>query len=185
VRATALWLLSQSADGATADAVAPLLADGEPLVRAAAIGVQNAIPPQFRVQRTLELLDDPVQMVRIEAAKSLLNAPIARLPGEMQEKMQRAMGEWRASLATRADFPETHMVLGGMALTMRNIEAAKEAFREVVRMDPQSEDAWVMLVRIAAAAEGREATVDVLDEALAIRPESQVLIEMKGQVPAE
>ncbi|MEM9106043.1 MAG: multiheme c-type cytochrome [Pseudomonadota bacterium] len=183
-RATALWLLSQGADGATADKVAPLLQDEEPLVRAAAISVQNAIPPQFRVQRTLEMLDDPVRMVRIEAAKSMLNAPIARLPGQMQEKMERAMDEWRGSLAARFDFPETHMVLGGMALTMRNIEGAKGAFREAVRMDPQNEDAWVMLTRIAAAVEGRDATVDVLDEALQILPDSQVLNEMKGQIPA-
>ena len=36
-----------------------------------------------------------------------------------------------------------------------------------------------------ASAGDREATVAVLDEALEILPESQVLIEMKGQVPAE
>ena len=77
------------------------------------------------------------------------------------------------------------MVLGGMALTMRNIEAARGAFREAVRMDPQSEDAWVMLARIAAAAEGREATAEVLDEALEILPESQALREMRSQVPEE
>ncbi|MFC6688899.1 hypothetical protein [Jhaorihella thermophila] len=51
-------------------------------------------------------------------------------------------------------FPETHMVIGGTALTMRNTPAALGAFREAVRMDPQREEAWVMLARITAATKG-------------------------------
>ncbi|MDW3223876.1 MAG: multiheme c-type cytochrome [Paracoccaceae bacterium] len=184
-RATALWLLSQGSDAGAADEVAPLLEHPDPLLRAAAIGAQNGIDPQVRVPRIVDLLADPVKMVRIEAAKSMLNAPVARLPAQIETQMQQAMAEWRTSLQARSDFPETHMVLGGMALTMRNIPAAQGAFREVVRMDPQREEAWVMLARIAAAVEGRDATMDVLDEALDIIPESEILQGFKAEIAAQ
>lgn len=185
VRATALWLLSQGPDAAAADAVAPLLENSDPLVRAAAVSVQNGVDPQVRVPRIVDLLADPIKMVRIETAKSMLNAPVARLPGRIETQMQRAMGEWRRSLQARADFPETHMVLGGMALTMRNVPAAQGAFREVVRMDPQREEAWVMLARIAAAMEGRQATLGVLEEALEIIPQSETLKGFRAEIVAQ
>lgn len=184
-RATALWLLSQRPDTAAADAVAPLLQNSDPLVRAAAVSVQNGVDPQVRVPRIVDLLADPMKMVRIETAKSMLNAPVARLPGRIETQMQRAMGEWRRSLQARADFPETHMVLGGMALTMRNVPAAQGAFREVVRMDPQREEAWVMLARIAAAMEGREATLGVLEEALDVIPQSETLKGFRAEIVAQ
>ncbi|PWR00983.1 hypothetical protein DKT77_19615 [Meridianimarinicoccus roseus] len=177
-RATALWLLEQGGDAATADAVADLLSDPDPLVRAAAAGAQRAAPDQTRVLRLLDLLEDPHRQVRITAAQQLLNAPIARLPADQQAAMNAAMGEWRASVTARLDFPETHLQLGGMALTLRNPDAARGAFREVVTLDPQNVDAWVMLVRIAAATEGRSATSAVLGEALQINPDAPALNQM-------
>jgi uncharacterized protein HemY len=80
------------------------------------------------------------------------------------------------------DFPETHLVLGGIALTMRNIDAAEGAFREVTRLDPQQTEAWIMRVRIAAAARGAEAARAVLDEALAAVPENPTLLQYKAEL---
>ncbi|QIE43720.1 tetratricopeptide repeat protein (plasmid) [Rhodobacteraceae bacterium SC52] len=177
-RATALWLLEQSGTEATADAAEPLLADADPLVRAAAIGAQRSAPAQTRVLRLLNSLADPRKNVRIAAAKALLDAPIARLPGNRQAAMSTAMNEWRLSVAARLDFPETHLQLGGTALTLRNTDAARGAFREVVTLDPQNLDAWVMLVRITAATEGRSATNAILAEALTINPDADILHQM-------
>ena len=185
IRATAVWLLSQAADADTADAMAPLLADDDPLVRAAAIAVQQAAPPLVMAQRVGQLLSDPVRSVRIEAAKAMLALPAGRLPDPVQAEMQKAMAEWQQTLQARIDFPETHLVMGGMALALRNFPAAKGAFQEVVRMDPQREDAWVMLARITAATDGRGASLQVLDEALERVPTSQVLAELRAAILAQ
>jgi lipopolysaccharide biosynthesis regulator YciM len=53
-----------------------------------------------------------------------------------------------------------------------------------VTLDPQAVDAWVMLVRIAAATEGEAATRAVLGEALARNPGDRVLIEMLDSLAA-
>lgn len=183
VRATALWLLEQANSASTAERLAPLLEDDDPMVRAAAAGLQRAADPRDRVLRLVGLLDDPVRTVRIAAARGMLDAPIARLPDAMAADLGAAMGEWQASLQSRLDFPETHLQLGGMALTTRNMPAARGAFREVVAMDPQRTDAWAMLVRIAAATEGAAAARGVLDEALAENPEDPTLMQYDRELP--
>ena len=120
-----------------------------------------------------------MRSVRMAAARALLGAPIARLPETMQRDLNAAMAEWRSALASRLDFPETQLQLAGMALTMRAFPQAQAAFREVVRLDPQRTDAWVMLVRLAAAMEGEEAARAVLDEALAAAPGAPALLSLR------
>ena len=58
------------------------------------------------------------------------------------------------------------MVLGGATLTIRDFAAAIEAFREVVRLDPQRIEAWTMPVRFADAMDGRAVALEALDEAI-------------------
>lgn len=182
VRATALWLAAQGADPALAERLAPLLRHDDPLVRASAIHVQRAAPPTDRVQRLVSLLGDPVRSVRIEAAKQMVDAPIARMPPAIEADFTGAMSDWQAGLGNRMDFPETHLVLGGVALTMRNLPAAEGAFREVTRLDPQRADAWAVLVRIAAAGRGPEAAREVLAEALAVLPDDVTLRQYEAEL---
>ena len=182
VRATALWLLEQANSPVNAGRVAGLLSDPDPLVRITAIGAQRMADPQDRVLRVLPLLADPVRSVRIEAAKALLDAPIARLPGPAQVDLDAAMTEWRAALASRLDFPETHLQLAGIALTMRAFPQAEAAFRETVRLDPQRAEAWVMLVRIAAALRGPGAARLVLEEAMQAAPADPALMSLERSI---
>jgi len=175
VRATALWHLGRSGDAAAAGRVADLLDDADPLIRHAAVGAQRAAPPIERVQRVVGLLDDPVRTVRIAAARMMLGAPVAHLPGRMARDLSAAMAEWQEALGSRLDFPETHLALGGAALSMRSAAAARAAFREAVTLDAQRVEGWVMLARIAAATEGEAATRAVLGEALARNPADAVL----------
>jgi hypothetical protein len=182
VRATALWLAAQGADAALATRLEPLLSDPDPLVRASAIAVQRAAPPQERVPRLVALLGDPMRSVRIEAAKQMVDAPIARMPQAIEDNYRQAMTDWQTSLGNRMDFPETHLVLGGVALTTRNIAAAEGAFREVTQLDPQQVEAWIMRVRIAAAAQGEEAARAVLTEALAAVPDDPTLLQIQSDM---
>jgi predicted CXXCH cytochrome family protein len=182
VRATALWLMGGAGDPGLAAQTQDLLQDPDPAVRAAAIAAQRAAPAQERVLRLVPALSDPILTVRIAAARALLDAPIARLPQAISADLQAALADWRGSLANRLDFPETHLQLGGMALTMRNSPAAEAAFREVVRMDPQRIEAWAMVARIAAATRGRAAAAAALDEALTVNPGDEVLQRLASDV---
>jgi len=185
VRATATWLLEQSGNAEMAERLVPLLSDPDPVVRASAIGLQRFAPPQDRVLRVVELLDDPIRSVRIAAARALLDAPVARYPGRIEENYRSAMGEWRSAIESRLDFPEAHLQMAGVSLTMRNFEAAERAFAEVVRMDPQRQEAWVMRVRIAAGINGPERALGLVKEALSALPGNLTLLRFREELGGE
>nr|WP_217351892.1 multiheme c-type cytochrome [Ruegeria sp. HKCCD8929] len=174
IRATALWLLQQNAAQHVRVLAVEQLNDPDPMVRASAMGLLTDAD-QDEISKMLPLLEDPFQTVRIAAARAMLSARGSQMSRHEQERLQRALSEWRSSLLNRADFPETHLVLGGMALTMRNLLAAQKAFEEVTLLDPQRVDAWVMQVRLAAATSGLNAARQVLDRALSINPDDPSL----------
>ncbi|WP_372570717.1 multiheme c-type cytochrome [Ruegeria jejuensis] len=174
IRATALWLLQQNATPQVRDLAVGLLDDPDPMVRASAVGLLSDADPT-EIAEILPLVEDPFRVVRIAAARAMLSARGTQMPRDGQESLQQALSEWRTSLINRADFPETHLVLGGMALTMRNLPAAQKAFEEVTLLDPQRMDAWVMQVRLAAATGGSNAARLVLDRALSANPDDPSL----------
>jgi Tfp pilus assembly protein PilF len=92
------------------------------------------------------------------------------------------MADWQAAMATRLDFPETHLQMAGIALTMRDMRSAYSAFSEVVRLDPQRSEAWVMLVRIADAAGGAAAAGEVLSQALEFVPQDAELLALRNSL---
>ncbi|MEW5422331.1 multiheme c-type cytochrome [Amorphus sp. 3PC139-8] len=182
VRATALAYLGQSGNPALADQASPLLADEDPLVRASAVDLQRLLPPQERADRLVPLLSDPARTVRIAAARAMLDVPMQALASDASDDLRRAMDDWQTSMASRLDYPETHLQLAGIALTRRDWPAATAAFREVVDMDPQRVEAWVMLTRIAAALQGPTNARTVLDEALQANPTDPTLNALKHQM---
>jgi hypothetical protein len=107
----------------------------------------------------------------------MVDAPIARMPPAIEENYCGAMSDWQGSLGNRMNFAEMHLVLGGVALTMRNLRAAAGAFLQVTLLDPQRADAWVMRVRIAEVAEGPEAASAMLAQALAAVRDDHTLLQ--------
>ena len=174
-------LRAGGADAATRTVA--LLSDGSALVREAAAGAQTAAAPQDRVQRLWPLLTDEYKSVRIAAARALLGVQLNTMGKAASEKFRSAFGEWQNSLNNKADFPETHLILGGVALTLRNFQAAEQAFREVTRQDPQLVDAWVMLVRIRAAFGDVPGARAILKEAMASNPNNELLDSLSTQLP--
>ncbi|WP_068111459.1 multiheme c-type cytochrome [Tropicimonas marinistellae] len=183
VRATALELLLPEASPELAGRLARLLEDPDPMVRANAIPLQRAAPPTDMVTRLLPRLEDASRVVRIAAAREMLAAPVARLPDRHAAALDTAMGEWQASLSATSDFPETQLVLGGIALTTRNPEGALAAFREAVRMDPQLVPAWSMIVRLKAAMGDEAGARKSLDRALRNVPDDPGLAALAAQFP--
>lgn len=182
VRATALDMLRAIASEDIAKKCAPLIVDKDPLLREAAIELQLAASPQDRISRLLPALEDSQQSVRIAAARTLLGTPVLRLPQSSNKALQKAQREWRASLLAKLDFPETHLVLGGTALVLRNPEAADKAFREAVRQDPQLVNGWRMIIRIQAALGDEAGARKAVEEARAANPDSQVIEALRKQL---
>ena len=73
------------------------------------------------------------------------------MPEADRPALAKALDELRETYAARADFPETQMAIGGLAMTNRDWPAAEAAFQQASTMDPQLAEAWLARARIRAA----------------------------------
>lgn len=178
VRATALELLRPVTGPDLAARAAPLLSDPSPLVRDQAVGIQRGAPSVQRIERLLPLLDDPVRSVRIAAAREFLDLRMAHMPDQVRQSLGAANREWQRSLMRKADFPESHLVIGGAALTFRDMRSAEQAFGEAARLDPQRTDAWAMVIRIRHALGNLDGARTALAEATAANPADFTLLSL-------
>jgi hypothetical protein len=151
VRATALELLRSAPSPAVAAETTELLNADDVLVRTAAIALQRGAPAQIRAERLAPLLSNPYRVIRIEAARALLDVPRALYPPKHVAAVDAAMREYQLSLVAKADFPETQLVIAGTAFALRNLPAADSALKTALSMDPQIGEAWLMLARLPDA----------------------------------
>ena len=138
VRATALERCADMPHALAAQAVKAFTEDESALVRMASVGLLRGLADKEKsVPLLIPLLRDPAQSVRIEAAKAMLGVSAAALSGEDKASLQAAMSELQLSMLAKSDYPEGQLVLGGVALTLKNYQAAVSAFERATRMDPQ------------------------------------------------
>ena len=185
VRATAVELLADRIDERIGESLVAHLGDESPLVRVAAANALRFASPQVRAQYVAPLLADPVRDVRLAAARAMIDIPTDALSPNERALAGQVRNDLSRSLAEHADFPETHVLLGGMALTLRDFTAARAAFAEATRMDPQLDDIWLMQARIALALEDRAGAEAILTAAIGANPDSVALLQLRGDVHFE
>lgn len=152
-----------------------LLTDDNAWVRTAAANLIVYSNHTNKAQILLPLLHDTVRSVRLEAIKAYLE----KIPDEVtfseRVTIKKVMKEYQRSLVAKADFPEIQMVIGGVALTKRNVPAAISAFSQAVEMDPQLIQAWIMLARIKAAVGQTSEAKQTLRKAVQANPDNKEL----------
>ena len=134
VRATALAYMSGPAGEPEAASVESGLRDPDPLLRMAAIGTAQLLPPETQLQLLAPLLKDEIRSVRIEAARIL--APLYEYIS-MNAGFAAAANEYRAAQAAVASRPEAHVALGDFESSMGNPDKAIEHYAFALAMDPE------------------------------------------------
>jgi tetratricopeptide (TPR) repeat protein len=182
VRASALERLFPVAGNLDFNVIDVLLTDDNAWVRVAAVNLLVYSPYKKKIQKLLPLLSDSVRSVRLEAVKAFLGTNLEGLTFSDSVTVKKAMKEYQQSLVNKADFPEVQMVIGGVALTKRNIPAAISAFSQAVEMDPQLIQAWVMLARIQAAVGQPNELKKTLNKAINANPNNLELLQLFRQL---
>ncbi|MCA9223592.1 MAG: HEAT repeat domain-containing protein, partial [Planctomycetales bacterium] len=138
VRATAASELGQFANEAAFVTSKELLEDDDPTVRAAAIANFQALPDDRRLLKTLApLLDDPVRLVRTEAARVLARVPRALTNGAQRKALDRALEEFEAGLMMNNDRATAHMTLGILYEDQGRTDDAIAAYKTAIAVEPQ------------------------------------------------
>ncbi|MES9853403.1 MAG: multiheme c-type cytochrome [Candidatus Thiodiazotropha sp. L084R] len=178
VRATALERLAPVAGTLNYNEIEMLLSNENTWVRTAVANLFVLSPDARKRDKLLPLISDSDKIVRLEAVKAFLNTNLEGLSLADRVAVENALKEYQHSLYAKADFPETQMVIGGVALTTRNIPASLSAFKRAVEMDPQLVQAWVMLARIYAATGNAELSKHSLSKALKANPDSAYIRQL-------
>jgi Tfp pilus assembly protein PilF len=136
-RATAVALLEGYPGAATEEAVERALRDPDPLVRMAALGPVDTLPPEFRLRTVAPLLTDPVRTIRIDAARALVSVPHERISLVQGRALEVALAEYRAAQFANADRAEAHLNLGTLDLEQAQLAQAEQEYRTALRLNPR------------------------------------------------
>ncbi len=179
-RATAAAELERYPSPATLAAVRTALADGNALVRAAALDAVLGLPPQTRAPLAAGVAGDAVKGVRVKAGRVLAALPPAALPEALAEIGRRAIDEYVASERAVAERAESHLNLGIVAAERGDAVEAAAEYRAALARDPGFIPAYVNLADLHRAA-GRDAdAAAVIAEGLAAAPDDPSLLHALG-----
>jgi Tfp pilus assembly protein PilF len=159
VRATALAEMRAYLSAASLPTLERGLADGNAMVRAAALDALMAAPPQERVRLAAPLIDDPSHLVRVKVGRVLAVAPNAGMAPAMRTRVEKVFAEYVASQAANADRPESQVNLGLFYGERREPLQAEAAYRAALRLDAGFVPAYINLADLYRS-HGRDAEAE-------------------------
>jgi tetratricopeptide (TPR) repeat protein len=175
-RATALSMIGADAPALLREAIA----DPDALVRLGALESVGKLPASALHQAAFPLLRDPVRSVRLAAARALASLPENLFPPEERPVLEAGLAEYRDAQLRNADWPESHVNLGLVALARGDLAEARRSFERALERDPHFSPASVNLADVYRL-EGRDAEGEaVLRGAIEANPESAELHHALG-----
>jgi len=183
-RATAIAELRPYLSPLSGQVLQVVLTDASPLVRFAALGVLDVLPPENRYQFASPLLTDPVLLVRAEAAR--ISAPALRteLTSQQRAVLQSALKEYIDTQNENADRPEAHLNLGNMYLQTGDQVEAEKSYRQAIKLDVIFGPAYANLADLYRAQGMDQVAEKILQEGIGNLPEDGTLYHALGLLQA-
>jgi Flp pilus assembly protein TadD len=180
VRASAIVRLARWLTPGAIDVMANSLNDPDPIVRAASVDALAHISPQERDLYLPRLLDDPVRLVRMDAARALVGVPEAGLPAAARGSFAQALGEYVAAQKFLADRPEGHTSLGNLYGERGDADQAVAEYRKAIGIDPTFVQAYANLADVYRSTGDEDKAEAVLRGGLKKNPRAAVLQHALG-----
>lgn len=178
-RATALSLLSGGIDTAMLQLIEQQLHSDNAMLRVAALmalgswSESNGMAFDKIAQLAFPFLDDPIRLVRLEAARILAPLDETQLQTAQQKSLQSARQEYIDSLLFNAERPESQVNLGNYYLQMNDFEKAEKAYRLALSLQPKFVPAWVNLGNFYSELNRDKDALQALEQGLKQTPEPE------------
>ncbi len=191
VRASALARLTGDGRPDVIAAARKGLRDPDPGLRFAAADALAGAEPAVMARDLAPLLDDPIRLVRMSAARTLAGPGEAALEPAERARFEAALGEFIAGQRFNADRPEARVSLGSLHAVRGDGTAAEAEYRKALSIDPSFHPAWVNLADLQRAQGNEEASRATLQAGLAAVPGDATLrhalglsLARSGELPA-
>jgi tetratricopeptide (TPR) repeat protein len=142
-RATAAAAIARTPHPTSVAAARKALGDHSALVRHAALASVEVLPPAQRVGLVAPLLNDPVRIVRLEAAHVLASVPSEVFTLAQRASFDRVVDEYEAAQRLHAERPEHRTNLGTFYAQLGRYAEAEAEFRAALELLPAYVPAWV------------------------------------------
>lgn len=183
VQATAVSLLGPYTTPEVNRALENWLSDKRPLMRATAIralahpevfaGASGTNPNRrLSVRRFIELLDDPVRLVRTEAARVLTQLPRDSFSAAERKSYEAALEEYIQAQRDTLDTPAGRMNMGSVLAALGRYDEAIEQFQGAVKFYPDNVAARDLMVDTYLRQENTSAAEQTLKEIAELTPDS-------------
>jgi tetratricopeptide (TPR) repeat protein len=180
VKATAATLARPHLRPQSLPVVRKLLANYDPAMRIAALGLIEPFEAAVRAREAALLLADPVRGVRVEAARVLADVADDRLSADQRRSRKKATSEYVESLRLDADWPAANASLGNLRLRQGRPEEAIAAYGRALALDPRFAGAYVNLADAYRQQKRESESEKVLRRGLMLSPRAPDLHHALG-----
>ena len=160
-RAAAAGAISEAGGPEGLGAARRALSDPSAWVRATAITAMARLPLTDQIRLLPPLLEDPMRIVRIEAARVLAGAPPGGMTDSQRRAFERAAAEYVESQRIHADRPEHRTNLGTFLTQRGRYTEAEPEFRAAIALLPTYVPAWANFADMLRL-EGRDRDAEAL-----------------------
>ena len=157
-----------------------MLRNSDPVTRRSALLALEAFPVNLRVKETFKMLNDPVKIVRIEAARQLMSIPMGNLDETRKKLYESVLLEYKNTLYFTAERPETQLSIARLHEIEGNVGKAQKAYEEALRLQPQFVPAYINYSHFLQNQGKEQEAKEILERGIKILPDIAILHHTLG-----
>ncbi len=171
VRATAIELLASYTSAKQDSLIFASLQHHDPLIRHTALTVFPGNSVETYLTYVTPMLYDPIKAVRTQAARTLTQIPVDRIPASDKKAYEKALAEYVAVQEYLGDFPSSRYNLGNMYANQGKTDEAIKQYTAAINIDDRFFPAMANLATLYNGLQQNDKAEKLLKRVIEVNPE--------------